>query len=75
MKIAQITWSDSNRYQEQIEKDYFFDLVTITSVGIVITEDEDVIVITQDIIGDDVRGVLVIAKQNIENIKYLEMKG
>lgn len=72
MKIAQITWSDSNRYQEQIEKNYFFDLVTITSVGIVVLEDEHVIVITQDIIDDDVRGVLVIAKQNIESIKYLK---
>lgn len=63
--IVEITWRDSNRYDNQEIRDYTFEVSIIKSIGELIYKDEDKVVIARDIIGDDVRGTIVIPTENI----------
>ena len=63
--IVEITWRDSNRYDNQEGRDYSFEVSIIKSIGELIYKDEDKVVIARDIIGDDVRGTIVIPTENI----------
>ncbi len=58
-------------YNAQGESDYPFEVSIFTSVGFLLKENEDSFVITRDIIGNDVRGALVIPKENIIGKTFL----
>ncbi len=60
-----IKWRDSRKYLEQLPKDENFDVCVITSIGFIVSEDKQKIVLAQDIIDEDVRGIIVIPKENI----------
>jgi len=64
-KIISVDWRDSNMYIEQCNKDDDFQILEITSIGRLIYTDSTKIVIAGDVIGDDVRRVIVIPKENI----------
>lgn len=67
MKIALIKWIDSNQFCDQLKYDYQFDFATITSSGMLIEEDDDKVVITQDDMEDSFRSTLVIPKVAIKS--------
>ena len=74
--IVKITWRDSKRYIEQITKDEKFEVCVIETVGFLIkdvssSKDKGYVTITQDIIGNDLRGVLVIPQENIVTIEKI----
>ena len=65
MKIKQIKWRDSNIYLTQCSVDEDFKIAIVTSIGFVVSEDKEKIVVAGDIIGKDIRRVIVIPKENI----------
>ena len=65
MKIKTIKWRDSRLYITQESVDSDWQPCIITSVGFVLEEDSDKIVLAGDLADDDVRRVLVIPKENI----------
>lgn len=71
MQKITVVWTDSNRYIEQCHIDDEFSFVTIKSTGWLVIKDKDKIVLCQDIIGDDIRGVLVIPMDNVKKIESL----
>lgn len=73
MKIIEVTWRDSNQYITQSGKEDNFEVSVITSVGYLVKEQKDFIVITRDDMGqdDDVRGILVIPKENIVKKRFV----
>ena len=72
MKIAKVKWRDSQIYFTQCNKDEEFDVCIIESVGYVITDNNRVIVLAGEIVGDeDVRRVIAIPKENCLEINIL----
>lgn len=71
MKNVMITWRDSNRYLEQIEQDHDFQTVLINTVGHLVSADKFKVVVAQDEIDGELRGVIAIPTENI--IKMWEM--
>lgn len=65
MKSKTIKWRDSNIYLTQCGRDDDFKTAIITSIGFVIQEDKKQIVLAGDLVGEDVRRVIVIPKENI----------
>jgi len=65
MKTKTIKWRDSRMYLAQEEIDSKWEVCVITSVGFVIEETKDHIVLAGDIVDEDVRRVIVIPKENI----------
>ena len=65
MKPKIVKWRDSRMYITQCERECDFDVCVITSVGFVIEEDEEKIVLAGDLVDDDIRRVIVIPKENI----------
>ncbi len=65
MKTKTIKWRDSRMFITQCERDDDFSVCEITSVGFVIEEDNDKIVLAGDLVDDDLRRVIVIPKENI----------
>lgn len=65
MKILKITWRDSHRYTYQMDREEPVEYAIIETVGWFVSEDKEQIVLAQDIIGEDIRGVIVIPKENI----------
>lgn len=72
--IYKITWRDSSILNEQGSNDCEFEVSIIESVGFLLKEDSNRIVITRDLIDDDSRGVLIIPKENITSKKMLHLK-
>jgi hypothetical protein len=64
-KIRTIKWRDSRMYIQQEVNDGVWSVCEITSIGFVIHEDKDKIVLAGDFVGEDVRRVIVIPKENI----------
>lgn len=64
MKIRKIKWRDSRMYivQEPMQD---FSVCVIESVGFVIKETKDIIVLAGDLVDDEFRRVIVIPKENI----------
>lgn len=73
MTIVQITWRDSNRYFEQLEADHDFSIVMIETVGYLVEKNESKVVVAQDNVEGELRGVIVIPVENI--IEILEVTG
>lgn len=69
MELKTITWRDSNMYLTQCSKDDDFDIEIITSVGFVVKETDAFICLAGDTLGDDVRRVICIPKENIIDSK------
>jgi hypothetical protein len=69
MEVRRVRWRDSKMmiYQESQEQD--FDVAILESVGFVLQEDEHRVVLAGDVVGDCVRRVIVIPKENIEACK------
>ncbi len=71
MRIMKITWRDSHRYTYQMEPHEEVTVTTIESVGFLVREQKDSYVLSQDDIMGDIRGVIVIPKENIINKKFI----
>lgn len=71
-KIVRVSWRDSRLYIRQCEKDDDFAYCVLFSVGFVIQEDKEQIVLSGDLVDGDVRRVIVIPRENIINIKNLK---
>ena len=67
MKVKTIRWRDSTLYLEQRPVGSKWEIEIITSVGFVIEETKDIIVLAGDRMGHDVRRAVVIPKENIIN--------
>lgn len=65
MRPVKIKWTDAHRYLYQMGPEEEMETVTIESVGWLVKEDEKTIVIGQDDIDGDVRGVQAIPKVNV----------
>lgn len=65
MKLIVITWRDSHRYTYQMEADEEVTYCTIKTVGWLVSENKKQIVLAQDDIEGDIRGVIVIPRENI----------
>lgn len=64
-KVKRIKWRDSQMYIHQEPKDEPFNICIIESVGFVLSEDKEKIVLAGDLVGEDVRRVIAIPKENI----------
>lgn len=65
-KVEQIMWRDSNIYNAQEDKDFDFKVAIFCSVGYVVRETKDSIILAGDVLDNgDVRRVIVIPKENI----------
>lgn len=69
MKRIEIIWRDSKRYTYQMSPDENFEVCTIQSIGWLVEESKRHVVICQDDIEGDIRGVLTIPRENIVKIK------
>lgn len=65
MKPKVIKWRDSTMHITQEPRNAEWELQIITSVGFVIHEDKEKIVLAGDLLGEDVRRAIVIPKENI----------
>lgn len=67
-----ITWRDSKRYTYQMENDEETKVTIIETIGWLYKTEKDNFVVCQDILDEcDVRGVIVIPKENVVSKKYL----
>jgi len=64
-KVKVIKWRDSQMHITQEPQDTRWEVAIITSVGFVIADDAEKIVLAGDLLGDDARRVIVIPKENI----------
>ena len=64
MKVKTIKWRDSRMHiiQEPMQE---FSVCVIKSVGFVIKETKDIVVLAGDLVDDEFRRVIVIPKENI----------
>ena len=65
MRVKTIKWRDSAIILNQEPIDTNWQVEVLTSVGFVLEDNKDHIVLAGDIIRDDVRRVIVIPKENI----------
>jgi len=65
MKIKHVKWRDSRIYIQQQPPQEYWSVCVIESVGYLIEEDKEKIVLAGDLIDGEYRRVLVIPKENI----------
>lgn len=65
MKIKKIKWRDSQMFNGQWTKDDKFDVAIVESLGFLVEETKEHIVLAGDLIDTDYRRVIVIPKENI----------
>lgn len=65
MKRIEIIWRDSRRYLYQMSAEDTFEVCIITSIGHLVEKNNERIVIAQDNIEGDWRGVSVIPRANV----------
>lgn len=65
MNIRKVKWRDSRMYITQTTKDENWSVCEIESVGFLIKETKDYIVLAGDILEEDIRRTIVIPKENI----------
>lgn len=68
MKICKVTWRDSRRYTYQMEATEDFSVCEIETIGFLVKETKQFVVLCQDSIDEDVRGVICIPRENIIRI-------
>jgi len=71
MKRVEIFWRDAHRFTYQMSADESVNIVEMKSLGYLVRKDKRRVVISQDDIDGDLRGVQVIPAENIIKIKYL----
>lgn len=71
MKKLEVTWRDSHRYIYQMSPDEKIEISTIGTVGYLVRRDKQMIVLAQDDIMGDIRGVIAIPMENVIRIKTL----
>lgn len=71
MKIVQIRWRDSHRYLYQMESGAEVEVQDIDTVGFLVRTEKDAYVLAQDDIDGDIRGVIVIPKENVVKVTKL----
>lgn len=73
MKIIKVTWRDSNQELYQREVSDLLEIEELQSIGWVIFEDENKLVIARDLLNKDkdCRGMIAIPKENVTSYKYL----
>jgi hypothetical protein len=68
-----VRWRDSNRYILQEKRDDDFTVEEIETCGFLIKENSNQITVAQDLVGEeDVRGVIVIPRENIKEVIYFK---
>lgn len=66
MKTVIVKWRDSNIFNEQWgEDEEEFEVSEITSIGFLIKDEKDRIVIAREKVGEDWRGIIAIPRENI----------
>jgi len=60
MQIIEVRWIDSTEYPEQVSAREDWEVSTMQTVGYVIEETDDYVVLAQELCGKDVRRVIVI---------------
>lgn len=65
LQKIEIHWRDSHRYMYQMERNEPVEVAIMKTVGWLVRETENEIVIAQDILGEDMRGVEVICAENV----------
>ncbi len=80
MKLLVVLWRDSHRYTYQMGVEEDVTYCTIKTIGWLVSENKKQIVLSQDDIDGDIRGVIVIPKENIIDTyklrdKLAELKG
>ena len=65
MKILKVKWRDSKMYITQCSREDEFEVCEIISIGVLVEENKDKIVLAGDLVDDDIRRVIVIPKENI----------
>lgn len=73
-EVVKIKWRDSQRYTLQMERIDDFSICEIVTVGWLIEKRKDGYLLSQDLIDDDIRGIIIIPKENIIQISYLYEK-
>lgn len=73
-KIVYVKWSDSNIYHDQYSKDKSFEFAIVESIGFLVDDKKDCIVIAGDSIDTDIRRVIAIPKVNIIKQKITKLK-
>jgi hypothetical protein len=71
VKKLEVTWRDSHRYIYQMSPDEKIEISTIGTVGYLVRRDKQMIVLAQDDIMGDIRGVIAIPMENVIRIKTL----
>jgi hypothetical protein len=71
MRKVEVTWRDSHRYTYQMHPDEKIETATIGTIGYLVRQDKHMIVLAQDDIMGDVRGVIAIPLENVTKIKTL----
>jgi hypothetical protein len=64
MKVRRIKWRDSRMYIAQHDRDLDYEVCVIESVGFVIEENKDYVVLAGDLVDDEVRRTIVIPREN-----------
>jgi hypothetical protein len=64
-KVKRVRWRDSRLMIHQEPPDADFSVCIIDSVGFVLHEDKDRIVLAGDLVEDDVRRVISIPRENV----------
>lgn len=72
MKKVEIAWRDSHRFTYQMNPAEEANITTIHSVGYLVRKDDTQVVICQDEIEGDIRGVMAIPRENIIKITYIK---
>jgi hypothetical protein len=72
MKIAKILWRDSHRYTYQMENADGVDITLIATVGFLVSMDKEKVILSQDDIEGELRGVIAIPRENI--VKIIKIK-
>ena len=65
MRIKTIKWRDSKMFITQCGKDEEFTPCVITSVGFILKETKEEIVLVGDLVDNEYRRVIVIPKENV----------
>lgn len=74
MKIVEVIWRDSQRYlvQMSLTESKTTEVAVINTVGYLVRRNDKEVVVAQDVMDDDIRGVVVIPVENITKIKIVK---
>lgn len=71
MQIVVVEWRDSRMYLEQCPVDSEWEACVITSVGHLVEDTKERVVLAGDHLDEDVRRVIVIPRENVVSMKEM----